>query len=398
MTRTWIVWGLLWAMTGVLLADDAAVIAPGETLVVEGIPVIPADLAESANRYTEFRSAALLDWHPTQREMLISTRFADTNQVHHVAAPGAARRQITFFPDRVGSAGYHPGKGDYFVFSKDAGGGEFFQLFRYDLADGQATLLTDGKSRNTGGKWSSAGDRIVYGSTRRTGADVDFYVMDPADPKSDKLLAQNKGGGWTVVDWSSDDKRLLAVEYVSINESYIWLYDTASGEKTLVTPKSSGEKIAYLPVAFTPDDKAIYALSDNGSEFMRLVRLDLQTKKETVLSGDIPWDVEEAELSHDGARLAFVTNENGIGRLHLLDTAAGKELDVPELPTGLIGGLSWHENNRDLGFGITSARSPADVYSLDVSSGKVDRWTRERDGRAGRRVVRRAAASEMEDV
>jgi Tol biopolymer transport system component len=139
--------------------------------------------------------------------MLIGTRFADTQQIHHVAAPGADRRQLTFFADRVGGASYHPQAADYFIFAKDTGGSEFFQLFRFDLENGAATLLTDGKSRNTGGRWSNGGDRIVYSSTRRTGADVDFYTIDPARPETDKLLSENKGGGWAAVDWSPDDKQ-----------------------------------------------------------------------------------------------------------------------------------------------------------------------------------------------
>ena len=49
--------------------------------------------------------------------------------------------------------------GDHLVFSKDIGGNEFFQFYRFDLATGEATLLTDGKSRNTGWNWSNAGDR-----------------------------------------------------------------------------------------------------------------------------------------------------------------------------------------------------------------------------------------------
>jgi dipeptidyl aminopeptidase/acylaminoacyl peptidase len=36
-----------------------------------------------------------------------------------------------------------------------------------------------------------------------------------------------------------------------------------------------------------------------------------------------------------------------------------------------IGGLEWHNNGRDLGLAFTSARSPADVYSVDVTTGKL---------------------------
>ena len=99
-----------------------------------------------------------------------------------------------------------------------------------------------------------------------------------------------------------------------------------------------------------------------------------------MLSGDIPWDVEGGDLSKDGKLLAFVTNENGISRLHILDLEKKQERDVPELPSAVIGGLEWHDNNKDLGFVMTSARSPADVYSLDITTGKVDRWTKSETG------------------
>src|SRR4029079_10895887 len=71
-------------------------IKPGDNLVVEGVPPVPATLADDVWRYTEFRSAAFSSWHPTRREMLISTRFGNTNQAHLVKTPGGARTQMTF--------------------------------------------------------------------------------------------------------------------------------------------------------------------------------------------------------------------------------------------------------------------------------------------------------------
>ena len=68
-------------------------IRPGENLVVQGLPAIPASLADEVRRYTESRSASLADWHPTERAMLISTRFANTAQIHRVKQPGGARTQ-----------------------------------------------------------------------------------------------------------------------------------------------------------------------------------------------------------------------------------------------------------------------------------------------------------------
>src|SRR5467141_288101 len=142
---------LLLILAAMLLVAAAApaqepVIAPADNLVVDGVPKIPASLGETAGRYGSYRSASLADWHPTKREMLIATRFAETPQLHLVKMPGGERQQLTFFADSVGGGRFHPNGGDYVVFAKDIGGGEWYQLYRYDMASGIITLLTDGKS------------------------------------------------------------------------------------------------------------------------------------------------------------------------------------------------------------------------------------------------------------
>src|SRR5260370_7117790 len=145
-----------------LLAAQSDEVVPNENWVAEGIPKIPSMIAEAAGRYGEFRAADMNSWHPTRREMLIETRFAETAQVHLVKFPGGARTQLTFFPDRIAGASYQPVNDDSFLFNKDVGGGAFYQIYRYDFATGNTTLLTDGKSRNTDPPWSSDGNRLPY--------------------------------------------------------------------------------------------------------------------------------------------------------------------------------------------------------------------------------------------
>lgn len=350
-------------------------IAPNENLVVEGIPKVPSSLAESVGRYSEFRAASFASWHPLQRKMLIETRFADTSQVHEVKFPGAARTQLTFFPDRVAGAFYEPVHGDSFLLMKDIGGGEFFQLYLYDLKSDDIQLLTDGKSRNTSPHWSYRGDRIAYGSTQRTGNDVDIWVVKPGDPASAHMIAQIEGGGWSVYDWSPDDKQLLVINAISAAESYVWLVDVDSGKKDLLTPKSGSETVAYDNAGFAKDGKGIYLTSDEGSEFQRLIYLDLASRKKTVLTPSLNWDVEEVKLSQDGHWLAFEANEDGISVLHVLDTRTGKELPAPKLPVGVFFGLEWRNNSRELAISLATASQPFDVYSVDTATGKVERWT-----------------------
>lgn len=353
---------------------DSGTVRPTPNLIVEGIPAIPASLATAVRRYTESRSATVADWHPVRREMLISTRFGNTAQIHRVAMPKGARQQLTFFDEPVNGAQYEPKTGRYFLFTRDAGGNEFGQIYRYDEADGTVTRLTDGgRSQNGGIAFSRRGDRIAYGSTRRNGADRDIYLMDPLQPGSARLLLQVSGGGWGVSDWSPDDRRLLVGEYRSISHSRLHLVDVADGRREELSP--AADTVAYGDARFSRDGRGVYLTTDRGSEFLRLSYLDLATRRITPLSTGIEWDVDAFELSADGRTIAFSTNEAGRSRLYLLDTRTRQARPVAGIPAGVIGTLRWHHSRPEVAFSLASARSPSDVYSVDAVTGRVSRWT-----------------------
>jgi dipeptidyl aminopeptidase/acylaminoacyl peptidase len=350
-----------------------------DNLVVEGVPAFSPQLRADAARYMEFRAAGFQSWHPERREMLISTRFADSSQLHHVKMPGGARKQLTFLPEPVAGGEFQPRKGEYIVFAQDMGGGEFYQLYRYDVGDGRITLITDGKSRNMGAKWSRDGKWLAHTSTRRNGKDNDIWLVDPLKPEMARLLNEVSGGGWGIEDWSEDGGKLLLAEYISINESHLHLLDVKTGQRTALTPRGS-EKVAYSNARFATGGKSIFVATDRDAEFQRLVEMDLGGKIVRVLTKELKWDVDEFELAPNGKTIAFVSNEDGVGVLHLMDAKSGKELKAPKLPLGIPSGLEWHENNRDLGFNFVSAKSPNDAYSVDVKTGKVERWTESETG------------------
>lgn len=93
-----------------------------------------------------------------------------------------------------------------------------------------------------------------------------------------------QGGGWEALDWSPNDRQLLVMEVISANESYLWLIDVVTGEKTLITPKGAAEKVDYGNAQFSKDGKGIYVRTDRESEFQRLAYVDLKTKKHYFLT------------------------------------------------------------------------------------------------------------------
>ena len=357
-------------------AAPPAAIRPTENLIVEGIPEIPAGLADEVRRYTEARSAAFVGWHPTRVEMLIGTRFGNTAQIHEVRMPGGARRQLTFFAEPVGAADWDPREGKFFLFTRDTGGNEFGQMYRLDVTTGDVTLLSDGgRSQNGGWVWDRGGDRIAYTSTRRNGADRDLWAMDPRDPATDRLVVENAGGGWSILDWSPDGTKLLVGESLSVNKSRRWLVDVASGAKTRLDDDGP-EDIAWGGGTFTPDGGAIWTTTDKDSEFARLVKWTPATGGIEVMAADIPWEVEEFDVSEDGKSVCFITNEAGVSRARVLDTATGRHRLVAGLPEGVIAGGEWHADGRHLALSVGSARSTSDVYVWDaVEGGPAIRWT-----------------------
>lgn len=351
-----------------------------DSIVAEGVPEVPASLVEALNRYQNIRTAAFQGWLAGRREVLISTRFAETPQVHHVAFPGGARSQLTFRRDRVLGADPRPGR-DQFAFSADAGGAENYQLFLDDLRAGTVKRFTDGEARHVLGDWSNAGTLLAYSGNARNGRDMDLYVVDPSGPGPARRI-KDVQGDWSVSDWSPDDKAVAALEYLSIDETYVHLVDVATGEVRTPTPRAApgGPTVAYGDVRFAKDGKALYWTTDLGSEFRRLARHDLASGTSTTLTAHIPWDVEGFDLSDDGTTILLIANEDGVSRLHVLDAASGRERPAPRLPFGQVEGLEFRLGTLEFGFGLTSARSPLDVYSCDLASGKVERWTRSETG------------------
>jgi dipeptidyl aminopeptidase/acylaminoacyl peptidase len=199
--------------------------------------------------------------------------------------------------------------------------------------------------------------------------------MNPSDPASDRLLAQLEGGGWQAVDWSPDDRRIVAIQQISANESYVWAFDVATGIKELLTPKVDGQLVAYGSAQFSKDGRGLYVTTDRDSEFQRLAYLDLKTHQYTFLTDYIKWDILDFKLSPDGKMIAVQSNEDGLLTLHLINTHTGRDIPLANFPPGYVDGFRWHKGGRYLGFTLDSVRSPTDAYSLDTKTLTVERWT-----------------------
>ncbi|WP_266157667.1 S9 family peptidase [Dyella silvatica] len=343
--------------------------------ITEGIPELPGELGDRLLRYQGLRRADFDGWLADGQGAIISTRFADTYQVHWVDHPGGARQQLTFYNEPVESVSVNPTRHG-FAFGKDIGGNEFFQIYYFDLDTRTVQLLTDGKSRNEGPLWSHRGDRMAFETTQRNGNDTDVHIVG-LDGKPSKAVLE-RSGTWDPMDWSPDDSRLLVRQYFSDEDSRPYLVDLASGAVTALSDAT--HKSAYTKMKFAHDGKGIYYLANETGakgtgEFAELHYRDLATAATRSLSANIPWDIEDFSLSHDGRYLAFVANQDGIDALHLIELASGHEVALPALPSGLVEAMAFSADDKRLGFTFMSAVSAGDIYAIELDHPALVRWT-----------------------
>jgi dipeptidyl aminopeptidase/acylaminoacyl peptidase len=355
-------------------------LAPPASLIIDGVPPIPGDLALQLAPYGDFRPHGMLSWHPARREMLVRRRLNATNQVHLVTEPGTTPVPLTDFPDAVPDGVFEPARGDYFIFSRAEGGNEVFRLFREDIAGKTVTPLSAEGERVSSLSFSRKGDRIVYTtqpvdrSNKDRSALTIVHVEDPLKPAGDRVIARLDGGGWFGFRFSEDGRKLVFIEYKSATQSHIWVMDVATGRKRRVTPDSA-QPVYYGETHFSKNGKALFTITDRGSEFRRLAYLPLDGGKARILSERHDYDVDDYDVSFDANRLAFITNENGSDVLRFIDTATLKELPRPPLMQGVIGGLQWRPKSSEVAFHMSSARSAGDVFSYDLKANALTRWT-----------------------
>jgi dipeptidyl aminopeptidase/acylaminoacyl peptidase len=363
------------ALLGGFLVQIAAQGQAPDQVTTVGLPPLPAALKAEVAPYLDYRIATFQDWHPDRRDILMTTRAGETAQLHEVTLPAAAPRQLTFLSEPVRRAAFEPEAGKCILLSQDAGGGEAYQLYRFDPETGSTVLLTDGASRNTSPCWARNGKRLAYLSTRRNGLDTDLYLVDAARPRSDRMLAPLRGGGWQVLDWAPGEDQLLLLNTVSVHQSSLHVVTLRSGASRPVT-HSDGGKISYAGGEFTPDGEAVITTTDQDSEYRRLVRLDLRTGACLDLYRPAAGEVEAFDLSPNGRQVALLVNREGISELHVIEVESRRERRVPRLPVGVASGLRWHSNNREIAFTLSSAQSPGEVLSVHTRLNALTGWTR----------------------
>jgi dipeptidyl aminopeptidase/acylaminoacyl peptidase len=349
-------------------------------LILQGVPEIPTTMVDRLKQYQNVRSASFIDWTKDGKGMFIRTRFGDVSQVHRVDSPGGMRQQLTWFPEPVGQVLRRENRHELAI-TMDRGGGEQDQIILFDPESASTRVLTDGKSRNRLLRWSRNGHLLAFQSTRRNGRSNDLWMMNPDSRGSEELLLEAPEGTWFgPADFSDNGKYLLVQQFLSVSDSRIYILDLKSREMRLV---AGGTEVpsANRAISFDRNGKGFYYITNERSRAAELAWRPLDEEDETVfITRRIRWDVNDFAISNDGRRGVFVTNEEGVSRVYLLNTKSFNFSRVHDIPVGLVTGLKFSPDDRRIALSLSTAQTPSDVYELQLgrraeSARHLERWT-----------------------
>ncbi|MFN2167979.1 MAG: alpha/beta fold hydrolase, partial [Anaerolineae bacterium] len=263
----------------------------------------------------------------------------------------------------------------------DQGGSGFDQIHLLDPETGATRLLTDGRSLNNRMVWDQAGRRLAWRSTRRNGHSNDIWVMDVNAPAQARMVwAAPDQALWKPVRFSRDGRLLLVQQYRNITDSRIHLLDLDSGQMQELVGLED-QPSSNIAIGFDADQAGFFFVSNKRGRSAEIGWAPLQPDQPKRYVRDaIDWDVTRFELSPDGRRGAFVTNEDGISRLYLFNPGRLSYRAVKGVPIGVIGDLRFSPDGRRLGMTISTPTSPANAYVLKLGlfnsvRGTARAWT-----------------------
>lgn len=307
---------------------------------------------------------------PDEKAILFSSNKSGIFNVYAVPVKGGEARQLTnSAKESTYAISYFPNDAR-FIYTYDQGGNENSHLYMMG-ADGKETDLTPGeKTKANFLGWSHDKKTFFVSTNERDPRFFDIYEMSTADFKRTLLYQDN--AGYQVGAISNDKKYIAFAKPNTTIDADIYLYNVATKELKNIT-QHQGD-VNQSPQTFDINSHYLYYLTDEGSEYQYVSRYDLTSGKKEMVE-KAPWDIQYTYFSENGKYRVVGVNEDARTKIKIYDNRTGKQISLPQLPSGDITAINISDSEKLMTFYFNGSRSPNDLYVYDFATKKAAKLT-----------------------
>ena len=179
------------------------------------------------------------------------------------------------------------------VFCKDIAGNMKYMIFSANLTKNEVKCLTDFQNSSSAIITASTDkeNEVLIDCNKRDPKSTDIYRLD--DLAGDMKLIYQDDGVMKVYYADNDGKIRLARTQVGLMK-----YNEEKRNFDLILPARIGE--SFYPVAFSPDNKTVYAFSNIGRDRMAIIEYDFnQMNVVRIICENPQYDIWSLEESND---------------------------------------------------------------------------------------------------
>ena len=318
----------------------------------------------SIDQFLDTTSMSGASFSADEARILFSSNKTGIWNVYSIPVAGGEWTPITkSTTDSTYAVSFFP-KDDRILLTRDQGGNELNHLYVLSK-DGPERDLTPGeKLKASFAGWTPDGTAFFVATNERDPRYFDIYRYDAASYER-TLLYKNEHGHFPD-DVSGDGKWVAMTKLNTTNDSDIYLWSAETKALTHLTAHKGDAQ--FSPATFDPASKYLYYLSNEGNEFTRLRRYSLAAgTHEDVEKAD--WDITFTSFSHDGRYRVTGVNRDGRAVITVVEAASGKPVQLPAIPNGGVGGVTFARSESRMAFYVNGDRSPNDLHVMALGAG-----------------------------
>lgn len=297
-------------------------------------------------------------WSPDRQKLLVTSNASGIYNAYTIPVTGGEPLPLTssdsnaifalsFFPDD-----------ERILYTSDQGGNELNHLYVRN-PDGTVRDLTPGNELKAAfAGWADDDQSFFVTTNERDARHFDLYELTTDGYRRTMLYRNTEGLQLGPV---SRDKRYVAlVKPRTTADADIYLHDRQANTTKNITTHTG--TVNNSPADFSPDGSRLLFVSDSGREFAALRSYDLATGATSTVY-EQNWDVMGAGYSDGGKYLVVYVNEDSRGAARVLDATSLQPVSLPDMPSGLVRGISISPDDSSFAFYASDGSVPADLYA-----------------------------------